>query len=167
MKNWRIGCLFLAILAIAAAVPLGVRFYKLETFFGLHSQICDRIDTLQSHRPEGISPDRWDEAVGWARTAFMNVWPWNPDTHDALVGFSERLETQLATGDSLASVRWLRRLNLDGTRVTAQGLQQLHGLWKLAILSLPADAMQKRGDAAASPDAPRMLDRRWRELPGV
>lgn len=41
-------------------------------------------------------------------------------------------------------LRWLTRLNLDGTRVTAQGLQQLHGLWKLTILSLPADAMQKK-----------------------
>ena len=70
-------------------------------------RVVRRIDSLKPLRPANVTPEHWDQAIGWATTAMHNMWPWDADTREELVVFAASFEKRAATGDSLAALRWL------------------------------------------------------------
>ncbi len=107
MSVRRIAVVLLAIGFLTLGGWLAWWFCTENSFWRLHRQVLDRIDSLREDRPANITPDRWEEATDWTATAFANVWPWNSDTHTALEEFSATLEDKVAAGDNLATLRWV------------------------------------------------------------
>ncbi len=91
-----------------------------------------RIASHHDKRPANITPEHWEEATGWAVTAFCNLPMGNESDRDPLERFRTELDEKMAGGDSLATLRHLRELialkNLFLPSDLAAGgeLQRLH-----------------------------------------
>jgi hypothetical protein len=103
----RIGCLVIVCLLAGPVGWIGWQFWKMKAWSNAHRGVLAKIDSLASRRPANITPEHWEEAVGWGRTAFCNLWPWDPDTRGDLRDFSARLDEKMAAGDSLATLQWV------------------------------------------------------------
>lgn len=110
MTGNRIALVVVSCLALVVAVWLGMmgtRLYWDYACGAVSYRIGDRIDSLQAQRPERISPENWEEAVGWARTAFYNLPIGAYDDPAPYRRFERALEEKMAAGDSLATLRWI------------------------------------------------------------
>ena len=110
MTGNRIALVVVCCLALVVVVCLGMmgtRLYWNYACGAISSRILDRIDSLQAQRPERISPENWQEAVGWARTVFCNLPIGAYDDPAPYRRFERALEEKMAAGDSLATVRWI------------------------------------------------------------
>lgn len=54
------------LLLLAPCIWFGWHFYTHYTFFARMHRVTERIHRLNAERPESITPERWEEAVGWA-----------------------------------------------------------------------------------------------------
>jgi hypothetical protein len=107
LSRRRIGCLLVTCLLVAAAGWLGHTVYQAARWGRLFGYVEERINSLKSQRPANVTPEHWEEAVGWGRTAFANLWSWDVNNWPDLEVFAAALDEKIAQGDGLATLRWL------------------------------------------------------------
>jgi hypothetical protein len=107
MTGNRMALVVVFCLVLVVAVCVGTMCYRSYAYTALLRRISDRIDSLQAERPERISPENWERAVGWARTAFGNLPIGAYDDPAPYRRFERALEEKMAAGDSLATLRWI------------------------------------------------------------
>ena len=103
----RIALAVILFLLLVVAVSVGTFLYRGYAYTAQLIRSEDRIDSLEAQRPERISPENWEEAVDWARTAFMNLPIGSYDEPAPYRRFERDLEEKIAAGDGLATVRWV------------------------------------------------------------
>ncbi len=89
------------------AALVGWISYPTFAHSSLHRRIGERIRSLHNQRPGNITPERWEEAVDWAYTAFSNLPLGSPDNRSPLKDFDSDLKEKMAAGDSLETLRWI------------------------------------------------------------
>ena len=107
MRANQIALVVILFLVLVVAVSVGTILYRGYAYTARLIRIEERIDSLLAQRPATISPENWEEAVGWARTAFMNLPIGSYDDPAPYRRFERELEAKIAAGDGLATVRWI------------------------------------------------------------
>lgn len=95
---------FLSMLFLVALVGWSV--YPHSAYTSRCRRIGERIRSLHNHRPDNITPERWEESVDWAYTAFVNL-PFGTRDRSLLRDFDSGLQEKMAAGDSLKTLRWI------------------------------------------------------------
>ena len=103
----RIGCLAVVCVIAVTIGLVGWRVYKVMTYFGMERDVSEKLRSLESKRPADITEEHWKEATGWAYTAFGNLPLGSPDNQAPMQDFYAAFKKQMATGDSLATLRWV------------------------------------------------------------
>ncbi len=96
----------LFVVVTVSAILFGWMFYTVypQRAYLLHIRsVSERIRSLHNQRPGNITPERWEEAVDWACTAFVNL----PLDRAQREDFDSGLRERMADGDSLETLRWI------------------------------------------------------------
>ena len=96
----------IGILAIAA--PVGLGFWPLVSYARQRRIGAELIGSLIERRPVTVPKKTWDDATGWAITAYHNVC--FSETHvtlDELVRFNHDARIKLAENIDLHSIDWV------------------------------------------------------------
>jgi hypothetical protein len=107
MTASRIALAVILFLLLVVAVSVGTILYRGYAYTAQLIRIEDRIDSLLTQRPTTINSENWEEAVGWARTAFMNLPIGSYEDPAPYRRFERDLEERIAAGDGLATLRWI------------------------------------------------------------
>ncbi len=102
-----VGCVLLACGLTSAVAWLGWPVYKSVAYTRMTYDVLDRIDSLKTKRPANITAERWEDAVGWARTAVCNVPVGGPEDPAPMRQFRHDLHERIVAGDSLGVLRWI------------------------------------------------------------
>ena len=103
----RIALAVILFLLLVVAVSVGTILYRGYAYTAQLIRIEDRIDSLLTQRPATINSENWEEAVDWARTAFMNLPIGSYEDPAPYRRFERDLEERIAAGDGLATLRWI------------------------------------------------------------
>jgi hypothetical protein len=103
----RIALVVVLVLVLVVAVCVGTILYRMHAYTTVVRRVDDRIDSLQAQRPATISAENWEEALGWARTAYYNLPIGSYGDPAPYKRFEQDLEERIAAGDSLATLRWI------------------------------------------------------------
>lgn len=99
---------FALIGVLAIAVPVGLRFWRLVSYARQQRIGAELIGALDERCPETVPKKTWDDATGWAITAYHNVcFSETHVTFDELVRFNHDARMKLAGNVDLHSIDWV------------------------------------------------------------
>ncbi|MAP07555.1 MAG: hypothetical protein CMM00_01585 [Rhodopirellula sp.] len=106
--NFRLRTLF-AFIAVAAVVfTLVAGFIRITEYPRWQRRGADIVESLQSRRPANVPAKTWDDATGWAITAYHNIcFSAEHVPLDSLKQFINDAESMLAGPVDLDSVDWV------------------------------------------------------------
>lgn len=99
---------FALIGVLAIAAPVGLRFWRLVSYARQQRIGAELIGSLNERRPETVPKKTWDDATGWAITAYHNVcFSETCVTFEELVRFNHDARMKLAGNVDLHSIDWV------------------------------------------------------------
>ncbi len=99
-------CIVIGILTLA--VPISVRFMQLVAYARQRAAGAELVESLRGRHPAAVSAKTWDNATGWAITAYYNVcFSEEHVTFDELVRFTHDAKIKLAGDVDLKTVDWV------------------------------------------------------------
>jgi len=99
---------FALIGVLAFVAPVGFRFWRLVSYARQQRIGAELIGSLNERRPESVPTKTWDDATGWAITAYHNVcFSETHVTFDELVRFNHDAKMKLAGNVHLISIDWV------------------------------------------------------------
>lgn len=99
---------FFLIAVSVVAVPVGLRFWRLRSYALQQRAGAALIGTLSERRPESVPTKTWEDATGWAKTAFHNVcFSERQVQFEELVRFNHDAEVKFAGEVDLNSIDWV------------------------------------------------------------
>lgn len=100
------SCALIPVVAIVA--PVGWRVWRLLAYARQRTIGAELIESLRNRRPEGVPNPTWEEATGWAITAYANVcFSEEHVTFDELVRFNHDARMELAGDVNMQTIDWV------------------------------------------------------------
>jgi hypothetical protein len=107
-RTKRFLIVFFLIAVSVVAVPVGLRFWRLRSYALQQRAGAALIGTLSERRPESVPTKTWEDATGWAKTAFHNVcFSERQVKFEELVRFNHDARVKFAGEVDLNSIDWV------------------------------------------------------------
>jgi hypothetical protein len=102
------GFLPLVILLAGASVWIGLKAIPMKQYSQRSFRIHEKIMALRDRRPASVSPQVWEECVGWIVTAQGNICFSEEDaSYRAMARFEEQLDEKLKGDVDLGTIEWI------------------------------------------------------------
>lgn len=97
-----------ALTAMIALTPLGLRIYNIKKFNYYTDRIEKAIEQMAQKWPQQVKRETWDEACNWLLTANANIC-FSPEhvPMDKVILLSEKFESKVAGPVNLGTVEWM------------------------------------------------------------
>ena len=93
---------------VVIAAPIGLRVYQQLKYARQRILGAELVESLRDRRPDEVPSQRWQDATGWAITAYHNVcFSEEHVSINQLVLFNRDARSELAGEVSLQSIDWV------------------------------------------------------------